>query len=237
MRTESEFSRRLHAERRRRRSRRAVRTAAGVAPVVLAALLLSSPVLDVDRVVVRGNRQLSAARVAELSGIRTGTQLVRVDAEAAARRLEGDPVVAEARVRRDWPGAVRVEVVERQPAIGVVAGGTLSVYAADGVAIASGGRLPEGTPLLTVPSAPAPAELVTAAVTVVRAMDDALRRQVATLAASSPRDITLTTRGGAVVVWGGAEASERKARVLAQLLPRGGRRFDLRSPDHPAVTP
>jgi cell division protein FtsQ len=98
-------------------------------------------------------------------------------------------------------------------------------------------RMPPRTPLLRTPSGGPPAEVVAAAVGVVRSLPPAVRSDVLLLLATTVDDITLKLTSGRTVVWGGPERSGEKARILGLLLPRGGSRFDLRSPDAPAVVP
>jgi cell division protein FtsQ len=74
-----------------------------------------SPILDVNRVVVRGVQRLDRASVVDAAGVHPGDALVWFDASTAAARVEGLPWVRHARVERDFPGTVRIVVRERQP--------------------------------------------------------------------------------------------------------------------------
>lgn len=227
---------RLRAVRRKRRARRGVRLVLVVAPLVLLLGAAVSPLLDVDEVRVVGNRQLPTAEVLALAGVRPGSRMVTVDTAAVARRFADTPIVSRVAVRRAWPGTVVIELVERQPAIGVATEGRVAVYDADGVEIARGAQ-PAGVPMLRLASGgSAGPDVVAAAVTVIRSLPKQVRAQVSTLTASSVDDLTLTMRDGATVVWGSRERSSEKARVLTALLPRRARHYDVRSPDRPAVS-
>ena len=95
----------------------------GVAAVALAAVVvLRSPVLDVDEVVVTGTARLDPAAVRSEAGIDLGAPLLLADLGAAADRIEALPWVAEVEVTRDLPGRVDIAVVERE-AVAVVSGG------------------------------------------------------------------------------------------------------------------
>ncbi len=75
-------------------------------------------VLQIDRIVVRGNQRLSKGEVlAVLSGLR-GESLVWTDLDKWRRRLLASPWVRDAALRRLLPSTVEVVVLERQP-IGV----------------------------------------------------------------------------------------------------------------------
>jgi cell division protein FtsQ len=75
-------------------------------------------VLQIDRIVVRGNERLSNGEVlAVLSGLR-GESLVWTDLNVWRRRLLASPWVRDAALRRSLPSTVEVAILERRP-IGV----------------------------------------------------------------------------------------------------------------------
>jgi cell division protein FtsQ len=75
-------------------------------------------VLQIDRIVVRGNERLSNGDVlAVLSGLR-GESLVWTDLNVWRRRLLASPWVRDAALRRSLPSTVEVAILERRP-IGV----------------------------------------------------------------------------------------------------------------------
>jgi cell division septal protein FtsQ len=80
-------------------------------------------VLQIDRIVVRGNERLSRDEVlAVLSGLQ-GESLVWTDLDAWRRRLLASPWVRDAALRRSLPSTIEVSVLERQPiGIGRMAG-------------------------------------------------------------------------------------------------------------------
>lgn len=100
----------------------------------------ASPEFALERVVLVGCERVPQERLhAELRAF-LGRNLLELDLEAIASRLEADPWVARASVRRVLPCALRVEIDERRPiAIAVLAdgeyvvdaGGTLIAPASD----------------------------------------------------------------------------------------------------------
>ncbi len=81
--------------------------------------LALSPMLDVDRVVLRGAAVSGDAVLADVAGIDPGQAMATLDLEAAQVALEGSPWVARATVRRSWPGTVVISVSERTPVAAV----------------------------------------------------------------------------------------------------------------------
>lgn len=72
-------------------------------------------VLQVDRILVRGNDRLSRGEVlAVLTGLR-GESLIWTDLDSWRRRLMASPWVRDAALRRSLPSTVEVVISERQP--------------------------------------------------------------------------------------------------------------------------
>lgn len=182
-------------------------------------LVLASPVLAVRTVQVDGAGRLSDDQVVQLAGIRPGTPLMRVDTESAAARVARLPQVATVEVTRGWPHTVVVTLVERVPVAVVEQGGTRSLVDRDGVMFDTiTGDPPAGVIPLTVPT-PGPHDPATAAVLgAVVALPDDVRSQVTGAAAGTPDDVTLALTDGRTVLWGSADQTPRKARVLDALL-------------------
>ena len=95
---------------------------------------------------------------------------------------------------------------------------------------------PAGLPVLKVVKVAPDDPATHAAVTVLAAIPDQLRDRVVELSARSPGDVRFKLRNGRVVKWGDAEDNERKAAVLAPLLTRPGRTYDVATPDFPTVS-
>ena len=80
-----------------------------------------SVLLDVDEVLVEidGDR-LDPGVVEAVSGIRRGSPMSSVSPEAVAYRVAALAWVADVEVERDWPGTVRIWIVEREAFVNVV---------------------------------------------------------------------------------------------------------------------
>jgi cell division protein FtsQ len=78
-------------------------------------IAVQAHVLQVDRIIVRGNQRLSKGEVlAALHGL-SGESLVWTDLDRWRRRLMATPWVRDATLRRSLPSTVEVVVWERQP--------------------------------------------------------------------------------------------------------------------------
>jgi cell division protein FtsQ len=135
----------------RRRLRRLLWGLGALALVGAAAASTQTALLDVDHVRVDGAARVPIAEVLDAAagaGAATGAALVDVDEGDVARAVESLPGVADATVRRDWPGTVELTVVERVPVAAVTGAGGAAVVAADGVVVDTVAAAPAGLPVL-----------------------------------------------------------------------------------------
>ena len=202
------------------RRRRPIQLAvATLAIVTVAWFVLAGPVLGVDTVQVDGVTTLSADQVRETAGIEPGTPLLRVDVEAARARIARLPSVASVEVTRGWPHTVVVTLVERVPIAIVGEPGQRSLVDAEGVLFDTvTGEPPAGVVPLDV-ATPGPGDPATmAALAAVEALPADVRGQVASAAAATAEDISLTLTDGTLVRWGSADESDRNGAALAALI-------------------
>ncbi|MFN8035907.1 MAG: FtsQ-type POTRA domain-containing protein [Acidimicrobiia bacterium] len=103
-------------ERGRRRLRALVVLMALVGALLLAWLIVRSPILDVDHVDVEGTQRVPADEVRAAARVHLGAPMLFVDLGAVERRVEQLPWVGHATASRDWLDRIRVTVTERTPA-------------------------------------------------------------------------------------------------------------------------
>jgi cell division protein FtsQ len=110
----------------------------GYTTVRALALVTESPALRITRVVVQGQRHLTAGDVRARVRMLEGANIVRADLDAARRRLLGSPWIADATLRRQLPGTIEIAIEERQPvALARFARGGLQLIAEDGMVLGS----------------------------------------------------------------------------------------------------
>lgn len=219
------------AERRARAVRRAGQALLVLLPLAAVAwVLLLSSWLAVDRVEVRGASRLSADEVRAAVQVSPTTPLARVDTRAVERAVAALDPVAEVEVSRSWPGTLRVTVVERTAAAGVLQEGAVTLVDADGVPFATEPTLPEGVVRLQV-TGPGPDDPATvAALTVHRDLPPALRDRVRIVRAASASSVVLLLDTGKQVVWGAPGGTRSKAAAAEALLRMPGDVFDVSAP-------
>lgn len=204
-------------DRGRRRLRRVLGLLAVLALAALAVAATRSPLLDVDRVTVRGT-DARADEVREAAGVALGEPLVSVDPGAVAGRVEELPWVADARVDRAWSGTIAIAVTARR-AIAVVGAAPGVVVDADGVAF---GPAPADADLPLLPgAAPEPgapvADRSAPAVAVLAGLPDDLRGEVAEARADDGL-VTLVLDDDIEVRWGDERQAGPKADALGAVL-------------------
>ena len=89
----------------------------------------------VEIVTVSGATHLSEQRILSLAGITTKNSLPFFDVAAARAKLEADPLVKQAAVRKLYPNQIVVDIVERTPYAVWQKDGDVRAIAADGGAI------------------------------------------------------------------------------------------------------
>jgi cell division protein FtsQ len=76
--------------------------------------VIASPRFAVRDVAVGPTEHVTPEEVAELAGVKPGDKLLAVDPDAVAARLTTHPWILAARVRRDLPATLSIEVTERR---------------------------------------------------------------------------------------------------------------------------
>ena len=197
-------------------------------------LLLGTSVLGVRDVEVTGTSRLDPAEIRQLAAIEPGTPLATLDTGSVADRVLRLPAVRTVDVQRSWPRGVTIEVTERTAAAVQLRGQAYVLVDRDGIAFAPVDRRPRGLPLVSAPSDAGPPAL-RAALGVLGQLSPSVRDQVRQVRATSRDRVEVALTRGRVVVWGSTERGERKAAVLAVLIDRKARVYDVSAPDTPTT--
>jgi cell division protein FtsQ len=206
--------------------------AAAVAGVVW--LVFFSSVLDVEDVEIEGNNMLTDDRLRRAAAVPTGEPLALADLDAIRARVEALPAVESVDVSREWPHAVLLDVTEREAVAVIDVDGRLRGMDETGVVFRTYATRPPGMPRIRV-AADTRGEAMAEGAAVVRALPPAVAKRVDFVELRTVDQISLKLRDGRTVVWGSAEQSEDKARVLGPLLGIEGTRYDVSVPGQPTV--
>lgn len=210
-----------------------------VALAVVAALVwlaFWSPVLAVRKVEVTGVSGADRTAVAGLVGVDEGTPLARVDLGGVEERVRSRRSIAEVSVQRGWPSTLRVRVVQRQPALVLKnPDGQLEVVDATGVSYGIVTAPPAGVPVVTAASTKGTTKAaLEAALSVIQTLPVDLAKQVSAIQVSTANLVSFTL-GKVKVVWGGADAADRKLEILRALLPTEPDVIDVSAPATPVT--
>lgn len=238
----SSSARRFAARVRARRRRRVL--IAVVALLVLAGpvwLALKSPWATVQRIEVTGTDRVALAQVRAAAGAEVGRPMLLARTADIEARVGRQRLVRSVEVTRHWPGTIRVRVTERVPVAALPNGSRLALVDRDGVVVEQVARAPAGLPRLQVPIGAEEVPALRGSLQVLQALPAALSGPLQTIGAESPDGIWLELKVSwlkkpARVEWGDSTQSAQKARVLLALLEQHGVRYDVRSPNNPAVT-
>lgn len=244
--------RRRWIEVRREEGRRRFRVLVGITAVVALGCggwaATDSVLLDVDRVVVDGAVHTAPAEARFASGLRTGEPMLDVDEKAADRAVEALPWVREATVRREWPGRVRIRLIEREPvAVAEAEPGALALIDATGRVLEWASAPPPGLPVLTgLPPAGPPGTTLgvdgVATLQVAVALPAELRTRTAGLAPApgSGGEVELRLNPEGTVRLGPPDDLDAKftavRAVLAQVDLANLAVLDVRRPENPVLT-
>lgn len=204
--------------RRSRQRRLAITTAAGTLVVLVAgvAVVTLSPLMALDTIQVVGTSRLDAPTVGAALDNHLGTPLALLDEGAIRDDLAAFPLIRSFATEVIPPHTLVVRIVERAPVGAIERGAVVDLVDAAGVVVETAGELPVGIPMIAAASAEPGSLAFGSVAAVLTALPPELRAQVALINASTRDDVSFTMTGvGHRVVWGSAERSDFKARVLA----------------------
>lgn len=204
--------------------------------VALAWVVEGSPLLVVRTVRVHGVPADASAAILRLADVPMGRPLARVDTDAIRGRVLSSGRLDGVTVDRAWPGTVVITARPRVPVLAVKnSKGQVEVVDRTGFAYATVTAAPEGVPVVSAVQDPPSQDALAAGIAVLEALTPQERGRVSRVTISSASDVTLEV-GGRTVLWGGAEDSDLKARVLGVLLTQKGSTINVSAPRSPVIS-
>jgi cell division protein FtsQ len=197
-------------------------------------LVFFSSVLAVKQVQVEGARSLDPQAVQRAAHAPYGQPLATVDLAAVTARVENLAAVKSVDVSRSWPDGLRIAIVERQAVAVVQRGSTLRGLDEDGVIFRRYPSRPHGLPVVRTGPHPRTDALAEAA-RVAGSLPADVARRVDYVEVRTVDAISLRLRNGKTVLWGSADGSAAKARVLPVLLERHASFYDVSVPGDPLI--
>jgi cell division protein FtsQ len=230
---------------RRSRHRRLTWIVTGSVLVVLAAMVavaVYSPLLALRTIQVDGASRVKASEVHSAVDGQLGTPLALVDYGTIKRELSAFPLIRSFVTETVPPDTLIIHIVERAPVGSVASSSGFDLVDPAGVVIQSASERPKGVPLIDIGGKPASSPAFKAVVEVLLALPTPIARKVQSATAQTKDDVTLVLAGvGQRVVWGSAERSTLKARVLEELVatqnPRHRVEYDVTAPLSPVIRP
>ncbi len=235
----------LDALRRRRRARIALLVTVALVVVLGGGWLLlrNSPLVAVEHVDVVGVHGPEAAAIeSALIGAAHKMTTLHVRTGALRAAVAAYPVVSEVRASASFPHGLRITVVEQLPVAALVAAGTRTAVAANGLVLGPA-LLSPSLPSVGASFAPATGQRVAgasqlAALEVLGAAPAALASRVSSVY-EGPRGLTVSMRNGLLVYFGDATRPHAKwfalARVLADPSSAGASYVDVELPSRAAA--
>lgn len=223
----STTSRERFAERARARrnlARRQVLVVLGAAVGIggIGWLLLGSPVLALDATQVEVTGAGTVVAVDQVVAVvqeRDGVPLPRLDTVGLRDAVLEVPGVREARVVRQWPRGIAVQLVSREPVAAVPEDAPatgLVLLDEQGVQVGRADEAPAGLPVVDVPLGDA--RTLSAVLSVLEQLPADLLVQVESVAAQTQDTVAMQLRdGGPRIEWGSADETPLKIAVLTAL--------------------
>jgi cell division protein FtsQ len=230
---------------RRSRNRRRVWLSIGSVVAVLAIVLavaVYSPLLALRTVTVDGTSRVSAEEVVDAVEEQVGTPLALLDYGRITDELAEFPLIRSYVTETVPPHELVIHIVERQPVGAVADGEVFDLVDPAGIVVQSTPERPEGVPIINLPGNDPETPAYRSVVEVLLALPVPVLAEVDSITATTKDNVSFVLRGvGQSVVWGSADNSDYKARVLAAMIGNQDAEtlveYDVSAPGSVVVTP
>lgn len=200
------------------------------------AVVTFSPLMSLTTIEVTGTQRLDAEVLTDALEEHLGTPLALISDEAIRADLAEFAILRSYATEIVPPSTLIVRVVERAPIGAVERGSSIDLVDAAGVVVDAVDAVPEGLPVIEVNDPDDEAGAFAAVAGVLVAIPRELAGQLDTVSATTRDDVTFALRdSGHRVIWGDAERSAYKARVLAAAIAATDQgvqwEYDVSAPD------
>lgn len=229
--------------RKRQKRRLIIFSIATVLALAFVVFFLNSPYFKVKSVEIKGIKNADTRRVNEVRKILMGKNIIRAPLSRAKNLLLNDSWIRKVEFDRDFPNKITVKVSERKPVAQISKDGFFYLVSEDGMVLE---KQVEPGELIEIADIPLKSIKVgsiirskefSEAMEVYNSFDGELKKKVLVISATSV-DKLIFYISGTEVIYGNAEYTEEKNKILKEILKKEGKKaisIDLRIPDNPVV--
>ena len=199
-----------------------------------------SPILSVQKIVIRGNELVATKDLKKTLAGEIGKPLPQVSQDHIAKLLKKYTLIESFSAISAPPHTLIIKLVERTPIAIVYTNGAFYYFDPAGVQIGKA-TATDKLPVLDIKGSPAKSETYATAIDVLLALPAKMLPKIALVTAKSTDNVTFRLRGyaGQKVVWGDKSNAALKSKVLSALIANQGANdrvtYDVSSPAAPTV--
>ena len=199
--------------------------------IMAAYFFIHSPYFNIQTMKVTGNHTLSSEEVTKLSGLMTGINIFQADAAGAILKIELNPNVKDATIKRRLPSTLLFQITERVPEALIVGQGGFILVDNESVYLQKIQDLQDQKlPIIsgiTVADSQKPGTIIdkeglTTALKLIALLDKSFLQNVVEINAPSSLSLSLKTIQGVEVRFGQPIDLERKISLMESLLFKNG---------------
>jgi cell division protein FtsQ len=193
--------------------------------------LYNASFLNIRKIEVKGNKNLSDQQIKKVAGARVGENLLRAATGKMRARLLKNPWIKLVSINRRLPNKLEIVVVERQPFAIISFKGHFYLVDENNFIIAKRSNL-DSINLPSITDLPVTKikvgevlkiKALENAITCLKSLPDDLKKSIYLLSASSVEKLSLYSRDEIEIIYGRAEKTDEKNQVLKAILDHQGK--------------
>jgi len=206
-----------------------------------------SQIFNISRISVLGNHALTDEEVIDLSGVRKGTNIFKINLGDIKEKIKLHPMVEEVNAKRVFPDGLVIEIFEFKPYVLLPTEGGFIQVSSEGFYLKSIEHIGRtGLPIVTgveIEKSAAPGDRIRAkgldlALQILRPLNSNELRSIAELDVHDPSCINMFTPTGVKIILGSGEQASKKVRLALEIFSRLDREveyIDVRFPKSPVI--